>query len=180
VPKIFYGILTDTFPLCGSTKKSWLRVLGTIFCISATLSGFYDGDSPWPLVLNVALSMVCSAIMDVVVDGLMVTQSRLDPESGSEDLQSYQWACAAISGIVGYYIGGVMTQNGYSSETFFISAALGLIINISACFLDSSLEDLRKEIDRMNCCRRTKHNFSMIKQGFATKALSRSFIFFLL
>ena len=87
---------------------------------------------------------------------------------------------AGISGIIGYYVGGVMTENGYSSETFFISAALGLVINISACFLDSSLEDLRKEIDRMSCCRRTKHNFSMIKEGFKTKELARSFIFFLL
>ena len=73
-----------------------------------------------------------------------------------------------------------MTQKGYANETFFISAGLGILINISACFLDSSLEDLRKEIDRMNCCRRTKHNFSMIKEGFKTKELFRSFIFFLL
>ena len=79
-PKIFYGIMTDTFPLCGSTKKSWLILMGTIFCISFTLNGFYDGDNPWTYVLIVTLAMVCSAIMDVVIDGLMVTQSRLDLE----------------------------------------------------------------------------------------------------
>ena len=29
-PKIFYGMITDTFPLCGSRKKSYIILLSTI------------------------------------------------------------------------------------------------------------------------------------------------------
>jgi len=86
VPKIFYGIITDTFPICGSTKKSYLIVLGTVFCIGSYVCAIFDFETPWPLVAGVFITMVASAMMDVVVDGLMVTQSRLDPKSGSEDL----------------------------------------------------------------------------------------------
>ena len=29
-PKIFYGIITDTFPICGSRKKSYIILMGLI------------------------------------------------------------------------------------------------------------------------------------------------------
>ena len=70
---MFYGTITDTFPICGSTKKNYLIVCGTIFTICAIIMGFYNGDDPWPLILIMSLSMISSAIMDVVVDGLMVS-----------------------------------------------------------------------------------------------------------
>ena len=95
-------------------------------------------------------------------------------------MQSYQWGVAGIAGIFGYYIGGVLTQADYSKESFFIGGTVSLLINVSACFLDKRLEDGTKDIVRMNCCKRTKHNFAMIKQGFKTSELSRSFIFFII
>ena len=73
VPKMFYGIFTDTFPLCGSTKKNYLILLGTIMCIAAGMIGIYEFKSHWPVVILATISMTCSAMMDVVVDGLMVT-----------------------------------------------------------------------------------------------------------
>merc|ERR1719253_781588 len=112
VPKMFYGILLDSFPLCGSTKKSYLIVLGTLFCIASFGCGMLDFDTPWPLTWLIIVTMIASAMMDVVVDGLMVSQSRLDPKSGSEDLQSFMWGTAGLAGVTGYFIGGIMTQNG--------------------------------------------------------------------
>ena len=69
---MFYGIITDTFPICGSTKKNYLIICGIIFTVNSVISGLYNGDNPWPLIFNMSMSMVASAIMDVVVDGLMV------------------------------------------------------------------------------------------------------------
>ena len=55
-----------------------------------------------------------------------------------------------------------------------------MFINISACFLDKKLEDSVKNIVRMSCWKRTKHNFSMISQAFKTRALSWTFVFILI
>ena len=85
-PKIFYGIITDNFPICGSTKKNYLIVLGTLFSVCAFTAAIVDFPKAGPFVLLMALTMLASAMMDVVVDGLMVSQSRLDQKTGSEDL----------------------------------------------------------------------------------------------
>lgn len=47
--------------------------------------------------------------MDVVVDGLMVTQSRIDPDYGSEDLQTISWVMLGLGGITGSVTGGYIT-----------------------------------------------------------------------
>lgn len=46
--------------------------------------------------------------MDVIVDAIMVVQSRAFPENGSEDLQSYSWACLGLGGVVGSIIAAIL------------------------------------------------------------------------
>ena len=73
-PKIFYGVIIDTFPICGSTKKSYLILLGTTFAICAGTAGLFylKFKTYMPLVLLIMISQIASAMMDVVVDGLAV------------------------------------------------------------------------------------------------------------
>ena len=163
VPKIFYGIITDNFPIFGSTKKNYLILLGTLFSVVAFPIGIFDFPTAGPVVSLITISMFASAMMDVVVDGLMVTQSRLDPKGGSEDLQSFMWAIAGISGVIGYLVGGILTEYGYAKQSFYMGAIVAIFINISACFLDKKLEEGVKRIVKLGCWERTKHNFGMIK-----------------
>ena len=108
-PKIFYGIIIDTFPICGSTKKSYLLILGTIFAFCAFGAALFDYETHVPIVAFITTTQVCSAMMDVVVDGISVAQSRLDPELGSQDLQAFTTITAGLSGMTGFYLGGVLT-----------------------------------------------------------------------
>ena len=48
------------------------------------------------------------AVMDVVVDGLMVIMSRKDPSFGSEDLQTYSWLNYGFGGVTGCLVGGLI------------------------------------------------------------------------
>ena len=72
-PKIFYGILIDTFPICGSTKRSYLVLLGLIVSVAILICGIFDFETHWPLVWLLTVVSACTAMMDVVVDGLMVS-----------------------------------------------------------------------------------------------------------
>ena len=113
-PKIFYGIIIDTFPICGSTKKSYLIILGTLFSICAFGAAVIDYETHIPIVAFVTTTQVCSAMMDVVVDGLSVAQSRIDPKLGSQDLQALTTLTSGLAGMTGYLVGGILTQKGYA------------------------------------------------------------------
>ena len=108
--------------------------------------------------------MLTSAVMDVVVDGLMVSQSRLDPRSGSEDLQSYCWGIGGVGGMVGMLLGGWMTEKGWSQQSFLIGAVLGIIITISGCLMNVKNMET-KQISELGCCDRSKHNCMKVKEG---------------
>lgn len=107
-PKIGYGIITDTFPICGSTKKSYIILLGMLYCLSALAYAFFRFESHGPVVAIFTVNMFSLAAGDVAVDGLMICQQRLDPKYGSEDLQAYIWGVGGIAGVIGYLLGGVL------------------------------------------------------------------------
>ena len=115
--------------------------------------------------------------MDVVVDGLSVAQSRIDPKLGSQDLQAFTTFTSGFSGMIGYLLGGIVTQAGYARESFFIVGVIALLINLSACFLDKKFETMEK-ILKMSFCERTSFNFDMIKQAFQIKELRNFLIYY--
>ena len=86
--------------------------------------------------------------MDVVVDGLMVCQARIDPENGSEELQAYSWALVGLGGFLGGFIGGELTHLGDTDVIFFTMGFLGFLVAFSGCLMNSNLEsDSAKIID---------------------------------
>lgn len=86
------------------------------------------------------LKALSGAVMDVVVDGLMVVQSRNDPETGSEDLQTFCWAMVGVGGVVGSLAGGYLTQYGATRWCFAICALLGFLIALSGFLMPKSAE----------------------------------------
>ena len=112
--KLLYGMFTDIVPLCGSRKKNYIILAGVMQAIVTLVAGFGRFEQLPPFIVCGGLLMVSFAIMDVVLDGLMVQQSRKDPKSGSEDLQAFSWAIAGGAGIIGYVIGGEMSDAGYA------------------------------------------------------------------
>lgn len=96
--------------------------------------------------------------MDVVVDGLMVVQARRDPNSGSEDLQTFSWACLGVGGIVGSIGGGFLTDADVDKWCFGIRAIVGLLIACIAFTMDKALEKDPTELINCSLLARTKSN----------------------
>ena len=84
--KLFYGVISDTFPIFKSRKKNWLILMGLIqtFCLIICSTIVFQ-DVNWFLFIQFMVS-VSAAFMDVVADAVMVMQARRDPEQGSQEL----------------------------------------------------------------------------------------------
>lgn len=71
-PKLFYGIISDTFPIFGTRKKSYLCLMGLLQAFTAySIAAFPFLDAYTVTALGFFMNLA-SAFMDVVVDGLMV------------------------------------------------------------------------------------------------------------
>lgn len=103
---LFYGLTTETVPIFGSRKKSYLIIFSILEVIFATTVALippdnrdkipctgdytveYDPIKTTLLLCGVTLSM---AFIDTVCDGILVVAQRADPKHGSEDLQVLAW-----------------------------------------------------------------------------------------
>jgi BT1 family len=72
-PKIFYGLFTDTFPICGSRKRNYIILMGLIqtACLAVVI---FPLDNVIIFAGFLFVESFAEAVMDVVVDGLMVVQ----------------------------------------------------------------------------------------------------------
>ena len=84
--KILYGIISDTVPIFGSRKKSWLIVMGLLQFVALMVCAFAKISNPYILCGFLSLTQVSGAFMDVIVDAMMVIQAKRDPLNGSQEL----------------------------------------------------------------------------------------------
>ena len=71
-PKLFYGIISDTFPIMGTRKKSYIMLMGLLQFVTAFTIATVNFESPVVVCALGFFMNLASAFMDVVVDGLMV------------------------------------------------------------------------------------------------------------
>jgi len=93
--KIVYGLVSDNFPICGSHRRAYI-ILGAlmqlVFMTLMALNCLEQFDQG-PAFATVCLTMgsMSVAMSDVIIDSLMVIQSRQFPKDGAEELQTYSW-----------------------------------------------------------------------------------------
>lgn len=90
-------------------------------------------------IVCLSLSALAIAFSDVIVDALMVIQSRRYPD-GAEDLQTLAWCSLSIGGLVGSVVAAFLTENYDPTHCFQVTALFGLVIAVVASMLNVSLE----------------------------------------
>jgi drug/metabolite transporter (DMT)-like permease len=124
----------------------------------------YSNSGAEFLMLMCMVNSLGGAFMDVVVDGLMVINSRSDPNAGSEDLQSYSWMMYGIGGVVGCTLSGWLLSgldaqgepDGQPYICFLVMAFFGCAVGFSGLFIDKA------EMINMGVYQRTKFVFSQV------------------
>ena len=70
--KFFCGIISDSFPILGSRKKSWLVICGTIQIIASLMAATINFESHKWIIFLCTITSAAGCFGDVIVDALMV------------------------------------------------------------------------------------------------------------
>jgi hypothetical protein len=88
--KILYGLISDNVTLCGTKRKSYILIMGLLQFLCCNIL-FVAHSSVDIFYITAILTVVsfAEAFTNVASDALMVIQSRIDPENGSQNLVAF-------------------------------------------------------------------------------------------
>eukprot|EP00899_Mesostigma_viride_P010345 jgi/Mesvir1/19311/Mv10378-RA.1 len=126
--KPLYGILSDSIPLFGYRRRSYLVLCGLLGA-SAWAYMCLVADSPAAAIAAITASSLAVAFSDVVADSIVVERARHEPPSEQGVLQSLSWGAYAFGGIATAYFSGSLVASYGPRFVFGATAVLPLIIS---------------------------------------------------
>eukprot|EP00891_Asterochloris_glomerata_P007327 jgi/Astpho2/7327/fgenesh1_pg.00113_%23_115_t len=134
VVKPLYGFISDTVPIFGYRRRSYLIICGILGAASWLAMSAVVSSSSFACAMLVvgSLGTACS---DVVVDSIVVERCRGAPQSTAGSLQSLCWGSAAVGGIVSAYFSGSLVQAWGTRGVFACTAIFPLLVTLSAAFI---------------------------------------------
>ena len=135
--KPLWGFISDTIPLFGYKRKSYLCLMGVLGCVAwSTLSrGVAVVDNRWTASCLFAIGALSIAFSDVLIDSIVVERAReSEDKSTTGSLQSLCWGMVAFGGIASSYFSGELVEEKGSAFVFACTAVFPLMI-AGAAFL---------------------------------------------
>ena len=134
--KPVYGIISDSLPICGYRRRSYLFICAILAIFAFTVLSL-ESISSTVLAVTVCLffSSLSTAVSDVVIDARVVEMSRLDPENGANDLQSLSWIMLSVGGVIGSLLAGPTLEYFGARVVFALSSIGPLIILILSIYI---------------------------------------------
>eukprot|EP00184_Porphyridium_aerugineum_P005179 CAMPEP_0184698754 /NCGR_PEP_ID=MMETSP0313-20130426/5256_1 /TAXON_ID=2792 /ORGANISM="Porphyridium aerugineum, Strain SAG 1380-2" /LENGTH=479 /DNA_ID=CAMNT_0027157729 /DNA_START=173 /DNA_END=1612 /DNA_ORIENTATION=- len=129
--KPLYGFVSDSIPLFGYRRRSYLVLAGLLGSLSWILFGTVC-DSANEALLFMTGSSLAIAVSDVVVDSIVVERARDTDQSMTGKLQSLCWGTAAFGGLLSAYFSGSLLEHITPRQLFLLSALLPLAISAVA------------------------------------------------
>ena len=135
VIKPILGLLSDTLPIWGYRRRSYLLISGLMGSATWLLfASWVETVTQAGLVL--LLTSLSVAIADVIVDSLVVERVQNESLARVGSLQSLTWVAAAIGGIITAYASGLLLE-WFSTRTVFLITAIFPLLTVGAAFLIS-------------------------------------------
>lgn len=129
--KPLYGFISDSVPLFGYRRRSYLVLSGLLGALSWSLmASFVDGK--YGATFCILLGSLSVAFSDVVVDSMVVERARGETQSVSGSLQSLCWGSSAFGGIISSYFSGSLVDAYGVRFVFGLTALLPLLTSAVA------------------------------------------------
>ena len=182
--KPLYGFISDTFPLFGYKRKSYLILSGLLGSLSWALMAFLSmqinngqmqGDAIATMysVGLILLSSLGLAFSDVLVDAMVVSKSRVQNTAGA--LQSICWSSSSIGGIISAYFAGYLLQNYGTTVVFSLTSLIPLIMSGTAGLINEKQYE-----DSIVTHKSLKEQGSNIWKALSEKSILYPFIFLII
>lgn len=140
VAKPLYGFLSDSLPLFGYRRRSYL-ILSSILGSAAWFSLGLFVHTAGAATFVIMVSSLALAIGDVIVDSIVVERIRGESQADAGSLQSLCWAITAVGGLITAYLSGFLLEHLSLQTIFLITATFPLLVSISASILkDTKVE----------------------------------------
>eukprot|EP00210_Caulerpa_lentillifera_P000870 g841.t1 len=131
VVKPIYGFASDSIPLFGYRRRSYLILCGllssTAWCLLGTNISSITG-----VLITLVSAELGTAFSDVVVDSIVVERVRGKPQETAASLQVICWASRAVGGIISAYYSGYIVDHFGPRVVFRTVACFPLLITISS------------------------------------------------
>ncbi len=132
--KPLYGWISDTFPLWGYRRKSYMIVSGVLSTTLGTFLGIVPALPLFFLYAVLILDSLSGAIKDVAVDGIMVEEGRRRELTGR--IQSIQWGSLTVATVITGLAGGYIAEHFDYHLGFRLAAAFPALIACAAFFYE--------------------------------------------
>ncbi|XBH95402.1 hypothetical protein VPH35_085967 [Triticum aestivum] len=133
--KPLYGFISDSVPLFGYRRRSYLILSGLLGAISWSLMATIVDDK-YSAALSIILGSLAVAFSDVVVDSMVVERTRGESQSTSGSLQSLCWGSSAFGAIVSAYFSGSLVDTYGVRFVFGVTAFLPLMTSAVAVLVN--------------------------------------------
>jgi folate/biopterin transporter len=137
VIKPIFGFLSDSVPILGYRRRSYLLLSGLIGS-SAWLLMSTVVHNAWQATAVITLSSLAIAISDVIVDSIVVERIRSESQSDASSLQALSWAATAMGGLMTAYLSGILLEAFGIRTIFLITASFPLLVSITAILIQES------------------------------------------
>lgn len=139
-----YGLFSESIPICGSRKKSYLLIMSFLevaSCITVVLLPVTTQAKSIQLTC-LALSFCSFSLcwLDTIVDGLVVVEQRKDPLHGSQDIQVFSMICLAFGGIIPNLLAIIFSVKLSLSLCYTIPMMIGVVLFIASLFLSKEAD----------------------------------------
>ncbi|XRB11863.1 folate/biopterin transporter [Pseudoscourfieldia marina] len=147
--KPLYGFMSDSVPIFGSRRKSYLVLCGALGTVSwLALAALPEDTGVAPAIGLLVLTSLSAAVSDVVVDSIVVARARdTEAPDAAGSLQSLCWASAAVGGVATALYAGKLVEEHSAQFVFAATAALPLAVLVSAAFVQEVEEEEEKDQD---------------------------------